>query len=623
MSASRAKGRWICRLSSAVAVLGLAGAPLATAAAQDSGGVAPVNVEPMRLGPPTLLVPRGQAVPGESEVTAIGRRSNEGPSRSVQGIEINPLAEIDPESIGILDSRSGGFSRNMWRGSKRAAIERLLPRLPGAMTSATMRSLARRLLLTNAPPPRQRLAGGQTGSTNLLSVRVDRLVALGDVQGLNDLLRVVPQRHDDEEIARARVEGQLLGGDSAGACRNVRREIAERHDMPYWRKTLVFCQILAGEVDQAMLGVGLMREQGLSDDPAFFSLVDAFTGGDVAEVAVASALHFAMLDAVGRPFPQDLLEGASPGLLVAMARSQGADLTQRAAAGERAVALDVLEPEMLGALYAELAFTPEELGNAVSVAGERPGPTARALLYQAARKEELHSARAEMLRAALSSARDDGLYQMAARVFLPLLSAVPPRPDLVWFAETAGRALYATGHYEQAGEWFTMARQETILNPRAAAAVAALWPFSRLADVPALAWESDLSAWRTARQDDSAAEHDRQALLRGAFMALGEQDSLSWIELASEPAGPAEFAAEPGISAQPLPATALLYALKEASEMRRLGETVLLVLLVLGEEGPAQSHPMALNAALSGLMQAGLEREARALAIEAAIAKGI
>ncbi len=623
MSASRASVRWICRLSSAVAVLGLAGAPPTPAVAQESGDPAPAVVEPMRLGPPTLLAPRGRPPPGEPGVTTVRRRTSEAPSRSVKGIEINPLAEIDPESIGILDSQSGGFGRNMWRGSKRAAIERLLPRLPGAMTSATMRSLARRLLLTNAPPPRQRATGGQRGSINLLSVRVDRLAVLGDIEGLNDLLRVVPQRHDDEAIARARVEGQLLGGDSPGACRNVRSEIAERHGTPYWRKALVFCQILSGEVDQAMLGVGLMREQGISDDPAFFSLVDAFSGGDVDQVPVASALHFAMLDAVGRPFPQDLLDGASPGLLVALARWPGADLAQRSAAGERAVALGVLEPEMLAGLYAELTFTPEELENATSVADERPGPTGRALLYQAARRQELHSSRAEMLRAALDNARGDGLYQMAVRVFMPLLSAVPPRPELVWFAEAAGRALYATGHYEQAGEWFTLARQETILNPQAAAAVAVLWPFSRLANSPALAWESDLSAWRTARQDDSAAEHDRQALLRGAFMALGEQDSLSWIDLATEPTSPADFAAEPGISTQPMPNAALLYALREASEMRRLGETVLLVLLVLGEDGPARSHPMALNAALSGLMQAGLEREARALAIEAAIAKGI
>jgi tetratricopeptide (TPR) repeat protein len=606
-----------------VVVLGLAAGLPASAVAQESTGAAPAATQPLRLGPPTLLAPRDPSATGETGVATIGPRSSGDASRSVYGIQINPLAEIDPESIGILDAESGGFSSNMWRGSRRAAIERLLPRLPGAMTSATMRSLARRLLLTNAAPPRQRSSAAEGGSVNLLSVRVDRLAKLGDIAGLNDLLRVVPQHHDDEAIARARVEGRLLGGDGAGACMNVRREIAERHGMPYWRKALVFCQILSGEVDQAMLGVGLMREQGISDDPAFFSLVDAFTGGEVAQVTVASALHFAMLDAVGRPFPEDLLEDASPGLLVGLARWPGADLAQRVAAGERAVALGVLQPEMLAGLYSEMRFSPEELANATAAAAEREGPAGRALLYQAARQQELHSSRAELLRAALDNARGDDLYQMAAQVFLPLIATVPPRPELVWFAETAGRALYATGHYEQAGEWFTLARQETILNPQAAATVAVLWPYSRLADVPALAWESDLSAWRSARQDDSAAERDRQALLRGAFMALGEQDSLSWIELATEPAGGASFAAEPGVEARPLPNAALLYALREASEMRRIGESVLLVLLVLGAEGPAHSHPMALNAALSGLMQVGLAREARALAIEAAIAKGI
>ena len=153
--------------------------------------------------------------------------------------------------------------------------------------------------------------------------------------------------------------------------------------------------------------------------------------------------------------------------------------------------------------------------------------------------------------------------------------------------------------------------------------MAALWPYSRLANSPALAWEGDLSAWRAARGDDSPAERDRQALLRGAFMALGESDSLSWIDLVTDSETPTDFAAEPGISTHPAPNAALLYALSDSSEMRRLGETVLLALLVLGENGPANSHPMALNAALSGLMRAGLPGEARALAIEAAIAKGI
>jgi hypothetical protein len=343
----------------------------------------------------------------------------------------------------------------------------------------------------------------------------------------------------------------------------------------------------------------------------------------VSQLAVASPLHLAMLEAVGRPFPSDLIEKASPGLLVALARSSGAVPEQRAQAAEKAVGLGVLEPEKVARLYAELPFTAEQLDNAIVTAEELEGARGRALLYQAARHAELHSLRAEILRVALDNARNAGLYHMAVGVLLPLLSTVPVRPELVWFAETAGRALYGAGRYEQAGEWFTLARQEAILNPQAAAAVAVLWPYSRLADSPALAWEGDLSAWRAARGDSSAAERDRQALLRGAFMALGERDSLSWIDLVPDSEAPAGFAAESGISSQPLPDAALLYALAEASEMRRLGETVLLVLLVLGEEGPAHSHPMALNAALSGLMRAGLQQEARALAIEAAIAKGV
>ena len=55
----------------------------------------------------------------------------------------------------------------------------------------------------------------------------------------------------------------------------------------------------------------------------------------------------------------------------------------------------------------------------------------------------------------------------------------------------------------------------------------------------------------------------------------------------------------------------------------RGGETVLLALLALGEAGPARADPLVLAAVLPALSAVGLEREARALAIEAAIARGL
>jgi hypothetical protein len=67
----------------------------------------------------------------------------------------------------------------------------------------------------------------------------------------------------------------------------------------------------------------------------------------------------------------------------------------------------------------------------------------------------------------------------------------------------------------------------------------------------------------------------------------------------------------------------MIYALSEASQLGRLGETVLLALLALGEEGPGAAHPLVLHEVLSALAQVDLAHEARLLAIEAAVANGI
>ena len=56
---------------------------------------------------------------------------------------------------------------------------------------------------------------------------------------------------------------------------------------------------------------------------------------------------------------------------------------------------------------------------------------------------------------------------------------------------------------------------------------------------------------------------------------------------------------------------------------RRLGETVLLSLLALGESGPGAADPVVLSRVLSSLGSIGMAAEARALAMEAALAGGL
>jgi hypothetical protein len=63
--------------------------------------------------------------------------------------------------------------------------------------------------------------------------------------------------------------------------------------------------------------------------------------------------------------------------------------------------------------------------------------------------------------------------------------------------------------------------------------------------------------------------------------------------------------------------------LEQAARGRRIGETVLFTLLVLGEGGPAQADATTMTRVLKALESAGFKSEARALAIEAAVALGL
>jgi hypothetical protein len=576
--------------------------------------------EPVQLAPPTTLLPRdggaaatgaagaGPADPTDPDVTP-----------NVEGIEISRLTELDPESVGILDPNHGGFPANLWRGTERRTVERLLPHLPGALGSTTMRDLARRLLLTNAAPPVVRAGQASDRGTNLLALRVGRLAAMGDFEGLSGLLEVAPQRYDTEAVARARVETLFLDARSDDACKEVRVKVAEQDSPVYWRKALVYCQILQKDADGANLGLALLREQGETDaDPVFFALADNLLGLQDLDPALspATALHLAMYQSTGRPLPVEAIDQASPGLLVLLARTSANSLEQRTKAAERALSLGLLKPAEVGQLYLEYPFDADQRANAISTAGQLSGAERRALLYQAASAQDVPAVRAEILNVALTTGDEDGSYGLRARVFEDLVAGIPLQPELAWFAGTAGRVLYAAGRFEQAGAWLNLARQESLMNTQAATAVTSLWPYSRLAGARASTWQGDLSTWAEAQVRLTPEEvAERQLLLRTIFKALGQSDPLVWTDLVGAQG------ADQLAGLQPDPA--LLYALSEASQLDKLGETVLLALLALGEDGPGGAHPLVLEEVLAALMRVNLTHEARMLAIEAAVANGV
>ena len=605
----------VSRSNLTLALVALAAMLAAPVQAQSPDEVGPprrlVPAEPIEVGPPPKAV--APLAPAERPPPIATRTANPPPAVKAPaaaaeqgaeaGVQIESLAALDPSSVGVLNEEQGGLGLDMWVGTRRGLVERLLPRLPATTQSPAMQSLMRRLLLSTAWVPE-----GEATVPSLLGLRVERLIAAGALEAVGALLRVVPAHLDDKALARADVASRLLAGDNSGACVRTQGAV-RRDDDPYWLKALSFCKALDGEHAAASLGVALLREQGVDDD-AFYILIDALAGDAAAKLdslIAPTALHLAMLRASRRAIPADAIEGTNPAFLGVIATSPNAELDVRLLAAERAEAAGTLSTRALGRIYASIAFAPEELASAVTTAAADRGPRGRALLYQVIEIETVPAAKAELLRTAWRLAREDGRFQAAARLERGAVLSLEPSFELAGIATDAGRALLAVGELAAAQSWFDVAPKE---------AAPALWPLMIIADPGgAVPFSPDMLAdWIENREEPPAlARQQSLALMLSLLDGLGHApEPRQWEVLLDGPLTVSSFAPSPAIS----------LGLEAAAAAGRVGETVLLALLALGEPGPGGADPMSLRAVLKALSLVGHEADARSLALEAALAGG-
>ncbi len=565
--------------------------------------------------PVPLWPPRGTA---GTKATGTGGQPLADPATSpAKTITVDQLTTPDSEIVGTLESEMGGLGLEMWRGTPRSLIDGLLPQLPIAIRSPIMRDLARRLLLSTAVvPPRD---GTETGVKSLIALRVEQLQAMGLIGAAAELISAAPTRDSDPDLLRAKVDNLLLFNDLGGACNVVRRQ-GNRLVEGYWQRSLVFCQALEGNVDGAALGANLLAEGGEIDDPAFFALVDALTGGrsvTVESLISPTPLHLAMLRTANMHIPPNALDRESPALLRAIGISPNAASELRLDAAEWAAVMGAVPPGRLGQVYAGAEFEAGELDNALSSADAQRNSRGRALLYQAAAVQSVPMAKAAVLQQAWQLAREDNLYSLAVRLYEPMILETPPLSGLGWFAADAARALFALRRSVAAQPWLTLLRQETLRDSDAKRAAAALWPIIEVAGNNSTATldPTSVAAWRTAQREISPENaNQRIALGLAMFEALGyDLDSENWRTLLSEISW----------SDKSVPGAAWRRALRDASEAGRIGETVLIALLVLGREGPEGADIWHLHDLLVALRNIGLETEARALALEAMLAAGL
>jgi|TARA_Y100000294_G_scaffold82690_1_gene77653 hypothetical protein len=606
---------------------------------------------PQKLAPPPgassppTQAPTPPAIPPGEPVAATQRPS---------GVKIDSLQSIDSDATGTLTASRGGFGADMWLGTERDMVEKLLPQLPVSASSAAMRDLMRRLLLSTARVPE-----GKAQGVSLLAIRAKLLAAMGDLVSLNTLLNATPGRSRDQELVRVETEARFLSNDNARACALAGGQIRD-HKVPYWQKAFLFCQALAGEHGKASLGVSVMRESGEKDE-VFFALIESLGTGTPAildSLSDPTPLHLAMARVAKAKLPDNVILSNRPGVLRTIAISPNAPVGLRLEAAERAESAGALPVDSLRQIYSGVSFSEQDLANPLSRAETEGGPMTRALLYHTSLIQTVPTAQAEVVARALALGREEGRYESVVRVFMPVLKRIPPSAELVWFAPEAVRALLLRGDTLAAEAWFALMRAGGLFNKDTAKAIDQLMPIVRLmGSSEAAEWNTaKLSAWwETVKGRPNPG--DDAALLYSIFDALGQPvPADSWRKLvtganrrmvtmpnpalwfrlleATETAGrpePERKTAKSDETAFNAAAGAFEVQDPETGDSgdarprvrRRVAETVLLSLLALGEAGPAGADPLLLRQVLISLRHTGFEKEARAMAVEAALAAGL
>jgi hypothetical protein len=515
------------------------------------------------------------------------------------------LAAPELDTLGLSGPTEGGFDRPLWQGADPDLVMRLLADLPVVTLVPPLRDLTRRLLVTGS-------SAGAPEPGRMLATRIERLVAMGDLDAAKALVDHLPPPATDSELARRAAEVALLLGDDQTACR-LADSLSPTSGAEFWAKTAVFCRLIEDDTGGARLGLDLMREAGQTTDEAFFELATAIADQSgppaLQTVAEPSAIHIALLALTEWPLPERVLAGADPPVLAAVGRAPALAGARPLAALEQAFLVGATSADRVAASYGEAdpaasypLLDPQHSWDAET----------RAAAFSAVLKENDPVVRGELLDAiwrASSAAERFLIADVLAEPFLEL----PIEPQLAGVAPSTARALLAVERPVPAVAWLSLLTTELGPDARSQPAVAGLVPLFSLAGVggsdavPRID-AATIQAWQQATTADAATTERLFALLDGVGAPV---EPGLWRDLL-----PAHAQRQTAA-----PASVLWRGLERAVAERQIGETVLYALHML-DGRPQQAHPEALVACLRSLSRVGLDRDARAIAVATALIQG-
>ena len=520
------------------------------------------------------------------------------------------LKDIDANTVGTITEDEGGLGYDMWSGSERNIIQNYLKNLPINKESDTAIELIKKLLLSNAKVPKS------NGEIDLILIRINKLIELGDFDNAKSLIDLVNKK-DNEEILIKQTEINLSLNNFDLACSNIEEERKSFKQNLFWRKVEIFCQILNGKTNKANLSLSLLKEEKNFNDENFLKIIDSLIYKD--EINDESLVNLNLLNLVmtrvaNINIKESYVLNDDPLLLTMIYRMPNAPIKLRIEAIEKSKKLLNLPIETIEEIYNSYDLKAKDkkisLDDNILLGSET-----QSILFQMAIAEDDEEKKAKIIQKSLELASINGNFTLISKLNLNSLLEIKPSKKLSWFSNYAAKSLLISNKKEEAMKWYEISKKEKDKNTELFNNFIELWVI-----VEFLNLKNKESEYKNISQNEilkSIDKFDSQNkklvfdtlgfyILENFGMKINPQFWL--INLDNQE-----------IESKQLPNSSLISLLKNASENKKVGETILLILMSLDNKNFNQLHPFFLQIVISSLNQIGLQEKAFDLAMETLI----
>ena len=534
--------------------------------------------------------------------------------KNIKNIQSIELKRIDMNTIGIL-SVDKGLGYKMWEGSDRKFVEKYLKLLPVNKKSDIAIDLTKKLLLTSASVP-----SGES-ENNLFIIRIKKLLELGDLENAKLLIDAFPDDEKEEEIQKIELEINLSLNNFDFVCSNIDEKLKRYRSNLYWKKIQIFCQILNDEINKANLGLSLIKEDKNFNDDDFLSILDNLIYKediDGSQFQNINLLNLAMTR-IGKITLSDVTSFNDDPLFLSMLYGMpNVSIETRIAALEKSQKLISIPKDTIEEIYNSYEVKGNEMKFPLDNEFVDLGPATQAILYQRAIKEVNIENKAKILKKALDIALEHKSYSLIVQLNLETILEIKPSKTLLWFANTASKALFYSNELEVAFEWYELLIKYKDDNIDLFIDFMEIWPIAEIYKL----YEKDF-------QNNTEFNISQEEIVKSINKFELQNEKLNFntqgfyfLETFGIKINPSIWLATLEVSEDNLlimPNSSILSLLEFAANNNRVGETVLLILIAADGNELNKLNPFFLQKIIKSLDRVGLGGKVKDLIIETLI----